>query len=404
MTKIKAFHLRNLLYIGSASIVIKIYLAKYLTYYGDLLTFKAWGVEIANNGFNSFYNTVWSDYLPGYLYILALLAKIQGLLTNLGLYVNDDYLYKLPSILADFGNSLFIYLIAKMFVSPKKAFIVGVFALFNPAFLANSTFWGQAESFMTFFLLSSFYFLMRGNYAVAAVLIGLGQTVKPIAVFAIPIYLIYLFRKKIKPVIVLSFLPIILITMVIIFIPFSNDPNILKFILDRHLVTANQYPYTSLNAFNLWAVMSNFWISDDLKYLAINFHTWGVIFFSLIYFTLIMVLTRRKKIDNYPVFFAWILTICYLAVFLLLTRIHERHMFYGLSFSALLLAFVSWRKKLAIFTLNLVYLINLGFAYAQINNKPAPLEYNYVILLSIINMGFFFYIFLSFLQTYGKEK
>lgn len=400
----KNFTVNIFLVLGVISLLLKIYLAKYLTHYGDLLTFKAWGVEIANNGFNSFYNTVWSDYLPGYLYILALLAKIQGLLTNLGLYVNDDYLYKLPSILADFGNSLFIYLIAKMFVSPKKAFIVGVFALFNPAFLANSTFWGQAESFMTFFLLSSFYFLMRGNYAVAAVLIGLGQTVKPIAVFAIPIYLIYLFRKKIKPVIVLSFLPIILITMVIIFIPFSNDPNILKFILDRHLVTANQYPYTSLNAFNLWAVMSNFWISDDLKYLAINFHTWGVIFFSLIYFTLIMVLTRRKKIDNYPVFFAWILTICYLAVFLLLTRIHERHMFYGLSFSALLLAFVSWRKKLAIFTLNLVYLINLGFAYAQINNKPAPLEYNYVILLSIINMGFFFYIFLSFLQTYGKEK
>lgn len=400
----KNFTVNIFLVLGVISLLLKIYLAKYLTHYGDLLTFKAWGIQIANNGFNSFYNTVWSDYLPGYLYILALLAKIQGLLTNLGLYINDDYLYKLPSIITDFGNSLFIYLIAKMFVSPKKAFIVGVFTLFNPAFLANSTFWGQAESFMTFFLLSSFYFLMRGNYAVAAVLIGLGQTVKPIAVFAIPIYLIYLFRKKIKPVIVLSFLPIILITMVIIFIPFSNDPNILKFILDRHLVTANQYPYTSLNAFNLWAVMSNFWISDDLKYLAINFHTWGVIFFSLIYFTLIMVLTRRKKIDNYPVFFAWILTICYLAVFLLLTRIHERHMFYGLSFSALLLAFVSWRKKLAIFTLNLVYLINLGFAYAQINNKPAPLEYNYVILLSIINMAFFFYIFLSFLQTYGKEK
>lgn len=394
----------RILVLGAISIPLKIYLAKYLTHTEDLYSFKYWGLLIAEKGFSQFYNTVWSDYLPGYLYILAMLGKIYNLFLNLGISIKEEYLFKLPSILTDFGNGLLIYFIAKMFTTQKKAFLVGVFTLFNPAFLANSTFWGQAESFMTFFLLSSFYFLMRGNFVTAAVLIGLGQTVKPIAIFAIPIYLIYLFKQKIKSAITLSFLPIILITMVVVFFPFSNDPNILTFIIDRHLVTANQYPYTSLNAFNLWAVMSNFWVSDGLKYLAINFHTWGIIFFSLIYFALIMVLIRRKKIDNYPVFFAWVLTICYLAVFLLLTRMHERHMFYGLGFATLLLPIIPWRHQVAILTAYLIYFTNLAFAYGQMGGKPPPFEYPYAVSLSAINLLIFFYIFQKFLLNYGREK
>lgn len=389
---------------GVSSIFIKIPLTQYFTHYGDLLTFKAWGLHLAQNGFQNFYSSVWSDYLPGYLYILTFLGYIQNFFLSYGFSIKDEILYKFPSLLTDFGNGLFIYLITCMFTKQKYALLTGIFALFNPAFLANSTFWGQAESFMMFFLLSSFYFLLKQNYLASALLIGFGQTVKPIAIFLIPIFILHLSLTKVKLNKILIFFLLILTTIIVVFTPFTNQLNIFEFILERHQVTANQYPYASLNAFNFWAITTNMWKSDELTYLGLTFHSLGIIILSILYITLLAIIYHKRKVEYKSTFLCCILAITYLAVFLFLTRIHERHMFYGLSFTTLLLPVVSWTNRIAILGVHLLYIINLYYAFSQINNRPQPFEYNWVIFLSIINISIFLYLLTTLMYKYVKIK
>ncbi|MBI4033003.1 MAG: hypothetical protein HY377_00570, partial [Candidatus Blackburnbacteria bacterium] len=64
------------LLLGSA-FILRVLLAPFGTLLLDHNTFVAWSTNLAQNGFAHFYDS-WSDYLPGYLYILYLLGKINA--------------------------------------------------------------------------------------------------------------------------------------------------------------------------------------------------------------------------------------------------------------------------------------------------------------------------------------
>ena len=63
-------------------LVIAFLLRLVLTPFGTLETpdmnnFRAWGDHLVKVGPGEFYDTVWADYTPGYLYILGFLAFIK---------------------------------------------------------------------------------------------------------------------------------------------------------------------------------------------------------------------------------------------------------------------------------------------------------------------------------------
>lgn len=383
--------------------ILRIYLAHFLTHYGDLLTFKAWAFNISAHGPNYFYSNFWSDYLPGYLYILWGLGSISNLLANFHIIIPDEILFKLPSIIADILSAYFIYLILKKVINVKSALIGAIIYIFNPAVLSNSTFWGQADSFMFFFLISSFYYLIQGRNWLSAILIGIGQIVKPIAVLSLPLYILYLLHQKKglkKSVIFLIFFSSVIIAG---FIPFSNQFNIFGFAIDRHLATANQYPYTTLNAFNFWSIVTQFWYPDSKILLGTSLHNIGIFLFGLIYFVLIsIVLIRLRKESNSILLLIYALSLTYLGMFLFLTRMHERHMFYGIAFLALLFP-LSFNNKIVGSILYINYSINLYFAYAQLNSKPTPFDYNWVLIFSLLNVCSFIKLFVAFLNTKTKK-
>lgn len=385
----------------------RLMLAPYLTYYLDLDTFRAWSYYLAEHGFQSFYGNVWSDYLPGYHYILWFLGIMHLWFVEHSIPLNEIILYKMPSMIADIGNALFIYLIAKKFTTPLKSLLSAAFFLLSPAVLANSTFWGQVDSFTTLFLLSSFYFLLQNKLWLSAMLIGLGTVIKPIAVLSIPIYLISVFiRFKDKGLSKAAFFLLIsLSAAALTFLPFANTPDLTLFISQRFQQTFHQYTFTSLNAFNIWAIVSDFWIPDQLAFLNISLQNWGNILFAIVYVPLLIILLLRLKTGQHPVpILSFVLTICYLAMFLLLTRIHERHMFFALGLMVLLLPNASMLGKLVIFTAHIVYTINLAFAYFQLIGKPLPWDHTIVTLLALINMGVLIYLLQSFLHKYAKSR
>src|SRR3989338_7176572 len=86
----------SLLIILFIGLILRLILTPFGTLWIDLNTFIAWSERLNTFPFSEFYLS-WSDYLPGYLYILWIL----GLLKNIFVNTPVTLLYKLPAIIAD---------------------------------------------------------------------------------------------------------------------------------------------------------------------------------------------------------------------------------------------------------------------------------------------------------------
>jgi len=151
-------------------LIVRIILGFFGTLKLDQGTFIAWSANLSENGFKDFYQG-WSDYLPGYLYVLWFLGKIRGI-------IPDVLLYKLPAILADLATGFLIYKIVGKLKNSKWGLIASSLYIFNPAILANSTFWGQIDSISSLFSLLS-VFLLPITYPLSAIYFTLLHPLPP---------------------------------------------------------------------------------------------------------------------------------------------------------------------------------------------------------------------------------
>jgi Gpi18-like mannosyltransferase len=186
------------------------------------------GSQISSAGFGHFYERHWCDYMPGYLYVLWTLDNIHRVLPGLSV----DILFKLPANLADFGISILIFYSLKLITSDKNAMIASVAYFFNPASLANSTFWGQVDSFHALPILLSVYLGLRQRFILSGVFASLAFMIKPQSLVIFPLIgflaLIPIIKSWHKPTI-RSLLPpfelalTIVITAVTVTLPFIWD-------------------------------------------------------------------------------------------------------------------------------------------------------------------------------------
>jgi dolichyl-phosphate-mannose-protein mannosyltransferase len=390
----------TLYYLILAALLLRLTLSPYGTHMGDMNSYIAWGMDIANNGFYGFYDRLWSDYLPGYLYVLAFLGKISLGLRDLPFILPDYILFKFPSIIADLISGWLIFSITQKFVSKKWAIITASIYLFNPAVLANSTLWGQADSYSAMFLLLSLFTYFHKKYLLTGIILGVGQAVKPIAVLFLPFFIISLIKNKSwRNLLILTYA--FLITTILLFAPFNNETNILNFIFVRHQATSNQYPFTSLNAFNLWAILNGFWYSDQNTFFNVTLQMWGNILFGLVYLLLLEIFWfKAKTVKNQFILLTYCLALSYIGFFMVFSRMHERHLFSGLTLITLLFPFVSNFSRILIAAIYIIYAVNLAYAYSMINSQPAIFGFSYVLLFSWVNVLIFIYFFLMFIHQY----
>ena len=147
----------------------------------DIVDFAAWGQRLASVGPGAFYDPkFFSDYPPGYLYVLGLLGIIGKLLAPL---VGQDAtagLVKIPGILADAGVAWLLFSYGRRFLDRGftvagrswSGEAVGLLAatiyLFNPATIFNSAVWGQVDSVGTLVILGTLDALASGWTEAAA--------------------------------------------------------------------------------------------------------------------------------------------------------------------------------------------------------------------------------------------
>ncbi|HTK03287.1 MAG TPA: glycosyltransferase family 39 protein, partial [Alphaproteobacteria bacterium] len=314
------------------------------------------------NGFKNFYSG-WSDYLPGYLYILYFLGKIKG-------FIPDVILYKLPAILADISTGFLIYKIIRKTKSEKLGLLGASIYIFNPAIIANSTLWGQVDSFVALFSLLAVY-LLTTSYWLSTIFLAIGTLVKPQAAFILPVVLLIMIKEKwpIKKIFV--YLLIGLFMFLGLFIPFWNHGNLFNFILERLTISANQYQFTSINAFNFWALFG-FWKPD-------NFH-WII---GIIVALLISTFAVRKNKSPY-----FLCAVIFSSSFLFMTRMHERHFLPALAFLAIA-AIENPLLLLPYIGFSLTYVANLYYAYVWITNNFKEVFSDLVVkFISIANIIF----------------
>ncbi len=340
-----------------------------------------WSTRLSEEGFRAFYSG-WSDYFPGYLYVLWFLGKLKAFLS-----IPLLLLYKLPAILADLATGFLIYKIAKEYVQERASLFAVAAYVFNPAVIANSTFWGQVDSLTALLSLLAVYLLGKRKLWSAAFL-SLGILVKPQAAFLVPIVLLWMWVKRWNIKEIASYIALSGAIFLLAFIPFYSGGNFFAFVVNRITTSLGQYPFTSVNAFNLWGLFG-FWEKDTI--------TTSVVGFLLVAFFTTLVFFRKGllKQGRYT-----LLTTIFFSGFLFLTRLHERHLLPV--FAPLALISASIPHLWFIYAgLSLTYLANLYYSYHWVTFDFAEtLSGEAIFVIVLINL----LLFATFLISISKKS
>jgi dolichyl-phosphate-mannose-protein mannosyltransferase len=376
----KSSNFRNVLIISFLmAFLLRMFLSPFGTLSLDQGTFISWASSLVHSGFRQFYNG-WSDYLPGYLYFLWGLGKIN--LLNL---IPPVILFKLPAIFADLLTGYLIFKILTKYKNEKWGLIGALIYIFNPAILANSALWGQVDSLTALSSLAAIYFL-ESNFILSALLLSAGTLIKPQTAFIFPVIAFYMFRNKWSLKKVISYIVLGMAVFVLGFIPFFNKGNIFEFIINRLQLSANQYPYTSVNAFNFWGIFG-FWKKDSLI-----FQFGGYLFVTV---ATIFLYFKSEKSKLHPYLLS---AFIFLSSFMFFTRMHERHLLPV--FAPLAIAAVG--NPIFLFPyvgLSVLYLANLGYSYKWVSSDFVQIFPEMMIkLLCVMGLGFLIFVCYTMLK------
>ena len=255
----------------------------------DIDCFKGWAEMLYANGFGAFYSSdVYTDYPPGYMYALYALGAIRSVFGVGG----DAYtlLIKLPAMLADIAAAMFIYRLAEKRLSGAAAFGAALLYVLNPAVILDSSVWGQVDSVHTFLIIVSLYALTERKFYAGFALFAFAALVKPQSLMFSPIYIHAAFneisaRSRNNKAgatdatgaagatdatgatgaagFTLRLAAVCLAVVFIGCLPFAAGFDFMP-VIKQFGYTLASYPYATVNAYNLYALMGLNWFPADL--------------------------------------------------------------------------------------------------------------------------------------------
>ena len=188
-----------ILVVLAAGLILRLLLATFPGFGIDVGTFAAWSYQLADTGPWNFYDTdAFTDYAPGYLYILWFIGEAKNLFQDLGIITltnkQYEFILKLPSIVADLASA---YLLYKLLEGQKQeARVAAALAyLLLPVTWFTGAVWGQVDSLLAFFLLLSLYFIGKGRPIAGGIAFVVAFLVKPQAIAALPFLAFWILRQ-----------------------------------------------------------------------------------------------------------------------------------------------------------------------------------------------------------------
>lgn len=324
----------------------------------DVNDWFSWSIRLSEVGLSKFYsNQVFSDYTPGYMYVLYLL----GLLKNI-LRIDNYYFYlllKLPAILAEIMISILVFKETGKSLSKSYAVLGASFILFNPSLIFNSSIWGQVDSLLTLFLFLAIYYLKNNSLVLSSITLGIAFLIKPQTIAIFPVFALFLLRNFSMKNLAKLALPALLTVFILSLSFFPNKP--ILGLIDLVLKTTNQYAYTSLFAYNFWGIVG-FWLADSQLWNGLSYQEIGYILFFT-YWTIIAYFYLKKKVSLYS-----LVALAALSFFFLPTRVHERYLYPAIVFLIFSATLLKSRLILTLtIFLSLIHFLNLYYVYVYYN-------------------------------------
>jgi Gpi18-like mannosyltransferase len=375
----------------AVSFIIRFLLFPIPGYKNDMGTFEAWFRTAADNGLRSFYSLTRCDYPPFNVYLFWGFGSLANAFTLFGT-PQIAYVIKVVPAIFDAAAGFLIFVFIRSRLNFKGAAISVALYVFNPAIIYNSAVWGQFDAIYTFFLVLSLMIALKSKPELSAVTYAVAVLTKPQAIALLPLIAYLIIRKRGLRRLATSLIAGAT-TVFVVILPFEWS-NPLTFLANNYFFGYNEYAFTSVNAFNTWA-LGGLWIQDTL----VTFMIGWMLFAVLATFVLYLLHKRLGASGELLVLFSAF--ILFFGFFMLPTRIHERYLFPAISMLTLVFLFLKKMRPLYVLltsTLlaNIAYVLywlnvyaNAGYTYGP-NLTGDPI----VLAISLINLITFLYVLL----------
>ena len=348
----------------------------------DLSTFGQWALKAADNPWDRAYEVTNANYPPGALVFFELIGRAYRLLVH----ADPDgrslrVALKLPNIVFDLIGGAVAYAVARRFANHRDALIAAALIDLNPAIIYDSSLWGQNDAITTVTALAALGCVLARLRVAAWILLAFAVLNKPPVIVLAPLFVIEALggsalerRRRLGQTFVglagaaaCGYLTAI---------PFYTDRSIFGVygrMIDWYQIGSSLYPFSSANAFNVYALFGDFFASDNAG-VVLPLKYWADLSFIAIA-TAIYERYARRRDDRAFLEAAFLIM---LAFFLVLTEMHERYLIYALTFAPPLAAldrrYLGWTLALTLtLWLNLEY--SLTYMWVQ-SDKPAGINPN----------------------------
>lgn len=391
-------------------------------YSGDVKNHVVWGRSILNEGAPGFYGREFHGYsFPNYppvsMFSFAASAWFYDFSKSLIFNLNNYSIFpsglvhwieyenvlisflKIPAILPFVLSGWFVYLFARLFKkNVKQSLLYTILFLLNPSLIYLAVVWGQNDFTQVLFILGAFYFFLREKFIPAYIFAGLSilskQTVLMIwGVFFVTFFKLYGISKS--AVVLLTSITILWLA----YLPFNVSSPIWPFTFYNETLKTTGF-LVSDNAINFWGLIFNFKPVDAAQNLfLLRWEHWGFLAFGLLSFPLLYKYLKTKFSSESLFYFLFMISITY---FFILTRMHERYLFFGIIF-AHFLTMVNRKYWYNLLFFSVLYFLNLYRGLFQPDFPLLPdLLRNEIFLsglaagyLVILIYNYYFYMFKS---------
>jgi dolichyl-phosphate-mannose--protein O-mannosyl transferase/Gpi18-like mannosyltransferase len=319
----------------------------------DIGTYQAWALSLVKDGPAHVYRAgYFLDYPPGYLYVLwaaGLLARALHA-TGAGFRV----IVESPALIADFVLATVVFAWVRRSPRPTMALPAMLMVALNPAMLFDSVVWGQTDSVFTLVMWLTIVALSAEEYEAGFALAAVSVLVKPQGLMLLPVVGLWTLFKTGWPRwwrAGLAFSAVFVIGI----LPFQLGHR-WDWIVRLYGAGAAYYHETSVNAFNLMALLGGIRQPDSATVLGVSFFALGMGLLVPLFGFIAWVLWRRRTASG--LFYASFLAL--FGFFMLAPRMHERYLYPALVF-VIPLALESPQMLVVFAILTLTCLFNLAY-------------------------------------------
>jgi predicted membrane-bound dolichyl-phosphate-mannose-protein mannosyltransferase/Gpi18-like mannosyltransferase len=298
-------------------------------YRNDIASYESWALQMAADGPARIYHAgYFLDYPPGYLFALWVSGAVARALkagdTALRIIVEA------PALTADFFLAVLVFALVRRLAPSRRfaAYVAMLLVALNPALLFDTVVWGQSDSALTLIIMLSVAIALDGEFELAWGLAAVSVLVKPQALIFIPVLGLWTLLKAPYAQWWRAALSAVVVGTIGV-LPFQlGHP--WYWILELYRSTAAYYHETSVNAFNVMALLGGLRKPDTDPIAGISLFTLGMSLLVPLYAFVGWRLWRDRSAHGliFAVFAALF------GFFMFAPRMHERYLYAGLVFAA----------------------------------------------------------------------